>query len=64
MLTHHPMLVIGLNVTKTEFMLIASKGKLRQFRTNLCIHINGSIMKQVKQKRILGIIIHNELKWI
>ena len=54
---------LTLNTSKTEFMLIASKGKLSQFRTNFCIHINGSTVKQVKQKKILGIIIDNELKW-
>ena len=54
---------LTLNTSKTEFMLIASKGKLSQFRTNFCIHINGSTIKQVKQKKILGIIIDNELRW-
>ena len=45
-------------------MPIASKGKLSQFRTNFCIHINGSTVKQVKQKKILGIIIDNELNML
>ena len=54
---------LTLNTSKTKFMLIASKGKLSQFRTNFCIHINGSTIKQVKQKKILGIIIDNELRW-
>ena len=44
-------------------MLISSKAKLSQFRANFGIHTNGSIIKQVKQKKILGIIIDNELRW-
>ena len=54
---------LTLNTSKTKFMLKASKGKLSQFCTNFCIHTNGSTIKQVKQKKILGIIIDNELRW-
>ena len=54
---------LTLNTGKTEFMLIASKRKLNQFRTDIRIHINGSIIKQVKQKKTLGITIDNELRW-
>ena len=61
------MLMIGYKQTnqtgKTEFMLIASKEKLNQFRTNLRMRINGSTIKQVKCKKISGITIDNELKW-
>ncbi|CAB3997753.1 Hypothetical predicted protein [Paramuricea clavata] len=54
---------LTLNTDKKEFMLIASKRKLNQFRTDIRIHINGSIIKQVKQKNPLGITIDNELRW-
>ncbi|CAB3994109.1 RNA-directed DNA polymerase from mobile element jockey [Paramuricea clavata] len=45
---------LTLNTDKTEFMIIASKRKLNQFRTDIRIHINGSIIKQVKQKKTLA----------
>ena len=54
---------LTLNTGKTEFMLITSKRKLNQFRTDIRIHINGSIIKHVIQKKNLGVTIDNELKW-
>ena len=54
---------LTLNTGKTEFMLITSKRKLNQFRTDIRIHINGSIIKHVIQKKPLGVTIDNELRW-
>ncbi len=54
---------LTLNTGKTEFMLITSKSKLNQFRTDIRIHINGSITKHVIQKKTLGVTIDNELRW-
>ena len=54
---------LTLNTKKTEFMLIASKRNLDQSPTDLRIHLDDSIIKQVKQKTTLGVTIDNELKW-
>ena len=44
-------------------MLIASKRNLYQCPTDLRIHLDESIIKQVKQKTTLGVTIDNALKW-
>ena len=44
-------------------MLIASKGKLNQIPNNLQILVNNSLIQQVKQKEVLGVIIDQELNW-
>ena len=53
---------LTLNTGKTEFMLMASKEKLDEFRANLRIDISGSTIKQVELMKILAITIDNELK--
>ena len=52
-----------LDTKQNEFMLIASKRSLDQSPTDLRIHLDESIIKQVKQKTTLGVTIDNELKW-
>ena len=52
-----------LNTEKTEFMLIASKRKLKQFSGNLNITIGSHNIEQVVNKKVLGIILDVELKW-
>jgi hypothetical protein len=44
-------------------MLIASKRKLNLIPEGLQILINDTLIEQVKQKDVLGIIIDEELKW-
>ena len=44
-------------------MLIASKRKLKQFSGNLNITIGSHNIKQVVNKKVLGIILDEELKW-
>jgi hypothetical protein len=51
------------NTEKTEFMLIASKRKLKQYSGNPNITIGSHNIKQVINKKVLGIILDEELKW-
>jgi hypothetical protein len=46
-----------------EFMLIASKRKLKQFSYDPCILIGNHNIKQVTNKKVLGITLHDELRW-
>ena len=45
------------------FMLIASKRKLKQFSFDPCILIGNHNIKQVTNKKVLGIILDDELRW-
>ena len=54
---------LTLNTRKTKSMLIASKRKLNLIPEGLQILINDTLIEQVKQKDVLGIIIDEELKW-
>ena len=54
---------LTLNTEKTEFMLIASKRKLKQSSGNLNITIGSHNIKKVINKKVLGIILDEELKW-
>ena len=54
---------LTLNVKKTEFMLIASKRKLKQFSYDPCILIGNHNIKQVTNKKVLGITLDDELRW-
>jgi hypothetical protein len=46
-----------------EFMLIASKRKLKQFSYDPCILIGNHNIKQVTNKKVLGITLDDELRW-
>ena len=54
---------LTLNTEKTEFMLIASKRKLKQYSGNPNITIGSHNVKQFINKKVLGIILDEELKW-
>ncbi len=54
---------LTLNTEKTEFMLIASKRKLKQYSGSPNITIGSHNIKQVINKKVLGIILDEELKW-
>jgi hypothetical protein len=54
---------LTLNNEKNKIMLIASKRKLNQIPNNLQILINNSLIQQVKQNEVLGVIIDPELNW-
>ena len=47
----------------TEFMLIASKRKLKQFTETPNIVTGRHSIKQEAKKKVLGIILDEELKW-
>ena len=44
-------------------MLIASKLKLKQFSYDPCILIGNHNIKQVTNKKVLGITLDDELRW-
>ena len=52
---------LTLNIKKTEFMLIESKRK--QFTETSDIIIGRHSIKQVFNKKVLGITLDDELKW-
>ena len=54
---------LTLNAKKTEFMLIASKRKLTQLTENPNIYIGNHNIKQVSKKKVLGILLDEDLKW-
>ena len=54
---------LTLNAKKTEFMLTASKRKLTQLTENPNIYIGNHNIKQVSKKKVLGILLDEELKW-
>ena len=54
---------LTLNTKKTKSMPIASKIKLNLIPEGLQVLINDTLIEQVKQKEVLGIIIDEELKW-
>ena len=55
--------MLTLNAEKTEFMLIVSKRKLTQLTENQNIYIGNHNIKQVSKKKVLGILLDEELKW-
>ena len=54
---------LTLNIKKTEFMLIASKRKLKQFTETSDVVIGRHSIKQVINKKVLWITLDDELKW-
>ena len=54
---------LTLNEEKTEFMLIGSRQKLNQFSSNSSIILGNHTIQQVPNKKVLGVIIDENLKW-
>ena len=50
---------LTLNVGKTEYMIIGTRQKLKNFSSEMNINIGGKNLTQVVSKKVLGIIIDN-----
>ena len=50
------------NKEKTEYMPIGPRPKLNQFLSNPCITIGNHTIQQVPEKKVLGVIIDEQLK--
>ena len=54
---------LTLNEEKTECMLVGSRQRLQQSLNNSEIVIGNHIIQQVSNKKVLGVIIDEQLKW-
>ena len=54
---------LTLNMTKTEFMLIGSRQKLKTLTTSPVLNINGTLVNQVSTLKSLGVLIDANLTW-
>ena len=54
---------LTLNVGKTEYMIIGTRQKLKNFSSEMNINIGGKNLTQVVSKIVLGIIIDDQLRW-
>jgi uncharacterized protein YdiU (UPF0061 family) len=54
---------LTLNQEKTECMLVGSRQRLQQSSNNPQIVIGNHIIQQVSSKKVLGVIIDEQLKW-
>ena len=54
---------LTLNMTKTEFMLIASRQKLSQFTESPSLTINENAVEQVTSAKTLGVYVDQNINW-
>ena len=54
---------LTLNMTKTEFMLIASRQKLSQFMESPSLAINENAIEQVTSAKSLGVYVDQNINW-
>jgi hypothetical protein len=54
---------LTLNVDKTEYMIIGTRQKFKNFSSDMNINIGGKNLIQVVSKKVLGIIIDDQLRW-
>ena len=54
---------LTLNMTKTEFMLIASRQKLSQFTESPSLTINENAIEQVTSAKSLGVYVDQNINW-
>ena len=54
---------LTLNVNKTEYMIIGTRQKFKNFSSDMNINIGGKNLIQVVSKKVLGIIIDDQLRW-
>ena len=54
---------LTLNMEKTEYMIIGSRQKLNHISTNPHIIIGDQAITRVKEKKVLGVIMDEQLKW-
>ena len=54
---------LTLNMTKTEFMLIASRQKLSQFTESPSLTINENAIEQVTSTKSLGVYVDQNINW-
>ena len=55
---------LTLNLTKTEYMIIGSRHRLKKIELNPEITIGGKSVKRVKTTKCLGMIIDDKLRWV
>ena len=55
--------IVTLNLTKTEFMLIGSRQKLKNLPTSPTFEINGTQISRVNVTKSLGVLIDENLTW-
>lgn len=53
---------LKLNVSKTKCMILGSKHALRS-EQKLCLSLNGAVIEQVKEAKLLGVTIDKTLTW-
>ncbi len=54
---------LTLNVKKTEYMVIGTRQRLRNFSQDINVSINGKVLKEVKTKKTLGVLVDKHLSW-
>ena len=54
---------LTLDLTKTEYMIIGSRHRLKKIELNPEIKIGGQSVKRVKTTKCLGMIIDDKLRW-
>ena len=54
---------LTLNLTKTEYMIIGSRHRLKKIEFNPEIKIGDQSVKRVKTTKCLGMIIDDKLRW-
>ena len=50
---------LTLNVKKTEYMVIGTRQRLRNFSQDINVSIDGKVLKEVKTKKTLGVLVDN-----
>jgi hypothetical protein len=54
---------LTLNVKKTEYMVIGTRQRLRNFSQDINVSIDGKVLKEVKTKKTLGVLVDKHLSW-
>jgi hypothetical protein len=54
---------LTLNTEKTEFIIVGSRQKINDMPSVPHIIIGNQIINQVSSKKVLGVIINDQLKW-
>ena len=54
---------LGLNIVKTEFMIIGSRQRIRNLNDEIDIELNGNIINKIDSVKSLGVDIDSHLTW-
>ncbi len=54
---------LTLNVKKTEYMVIGTRQRLRNFSQDINVSIDGKVLKEVKTKKTLGVLVDKHQSW-